>query len=376
VAEGLDLVFISDNELLIQFGTRSRPSELLRDRDLTGILRKTVGRLLRSPQTLEDLLAVLDAEQRPEARKLLEDLFARGVVTDVETTPVEQYLRYTFTGECSLRDRSVTIIGAGPIGARIAQNLLLHGVTRIAFLDDRKTDEIWSSLVPFAHTVVGASPRASSEALRDALLAASHPDVQSVSGQLDAEGVEAAVLKSDFSILALEQPNVRLSHFVNRFCIRHRKPWMIAAVDGNFGLVGPLFIPVHTACYNDYQVLADAATASQAMVRKHRQYLDRRPAASFFPGLPAYADIVSSWASLAVVNFLLRNTSFVLGRVTVIDFDSMAIETEDVLKMPRCPVCSREKPAYRPPFGSDLLIERQKMEPVGAPASPVSAPAE
>ena len=42
-AGGLDLVFISDDELLIQFGIRSRPSELLRDADLTGILQKLSG---------------------------------------------------------------------------------------------------------------------------------------------------------------------------------------------------------------------------------------------------------------------------------------------------------------------------------------------
>src|SRR5712692_11376640 len=102
VAEGLDLVFISDNELLIQFGMRSRPSELLRDADLTGILKKTIGRLLHAPVTLDDLLAGLEAKDQAEARELLNDLIARGIVTDARRTPVQQYLRYTFTGESSL----------------------------------------------------------------------------------------------------------------------------------------------------------------------------------------------------------------------------------------------------------------------------------
>src|SRR5215475_2395698 len=118
VAEGLDMVFISDDELLIQFGIRSRPSELLRDADLTGILEKTVGRLLQAPMTLDDLLAGLEAGQQAEGRELLADLIARGIVTDLRRTPVQQYLGYTFTGETSLQDRKVGLIGTGPIGVR------------------------------------------------------------------------------------------------------------------------------------------------------------------------------------------------------------------------------------------------------------------
>jgi len=111
-AGGLDLVFISDDELLIQFGIRSRPSELLRDADLTGILQKTVGRLLQAPMTLDDLLAGLEAGQQAEGRELLGDLIARGIVTDVRRTPVQQYLGYTLTGESSLEGRTVGRIGA------------------------------------------------------------------------------------------------------------------------------------------------------------------------------------------------------------------------------------------------------------------------
>ena len=138
--------------------------------------------------------------------------------------------------------------------------------------------------------------------------------------------------------------------------------------EGNFGLVGPLFLPIHTACYNDYQVLAETATPSPAIARKHRQYIEHRAVGSFFPGLPAYAEILAGFSALAVVNFLLHGTSFALGRVMVMDFDRMAIEVEDVLKLPRCPVCSREKSAYRRPFSPDLMP--QPGETATAPAAP------
>jgi hypothetical protein len=366
VAEGLDLVFISDDELLIQFGIRSRPSELLRDADLTGILKKTVGRLLQAPMALDDLLAGLEAGQQAEGRELLGDLVARGIVTDVRRTPVQQYLGYTFTGESSLEGRSVGLIGIGPIAVRMAQSLLLHGITRLVLLDDRKPDQLWASFLPAGHGSTGAPSRTSSEVLRDTLVAAGHKGVEALPGQLDPAGVEAVILEADFLVVALEQPNPRLAHLANRLCIRHRKPgcWRRSRA---FRLVGPLFLPVHTACYNDYQVLAEAATPSPAIARKHRQYIERRAVGSFFPGLPAYAEILAGFSALATVNFLLRGTSFALGRVMVMDFDRMAIEVEDVLKLPRCPVCSREKSAYRPAFSPDLMP--QPGEPATAPAA-------
>ena len=70
----------------------------------------------------------------------------------------------------------------------------------------------------------------------------------------------------------------------------------------------------------------------------------------FLTGLPAYADIVAGNASVAAVHYLVRGTSHLLGRVMIIDFGGMRIDTEDVLRLPRCPVCASRRPPYRPPF--------------------------
>lgn len=348
IAEGLDLVIISADEVLVQFGTRSRPSELLRDTDLRGILGSVVGDLLREPVRFGDLLSKLRAEDQADARLLINDLLERGILTDTLTTPVEQYLRYTFTNETTLGEGSISLIGAGPIGARLAHSLLQHGLARITLLDNREADRLWHAFLSFGPRLDRNPNTPANMALRDQLLAAGHSGVESLDAQLDIAGVEAAVIESDFIVVALEHPDLRLLHLVNRFCIRDRKPWMLATIDGNLGLVGPLFLPLHTACYNDYRTLTDAATPSPEMARKHRQHILRRGAGSFFPGLPAFAEIVAGYTSLAIVHFLLRGTSFALGRVLVIDFDRMLIDVEDVLKLPRCPVCGTEKNAYRP----------------------------
>jgi bacteriocin biosynthesis cyclodehydratase domain-containing protein len=164
---------------------------------------------------------------------------------------------------------------------------------------------------------------------------------------------------SELTIVAFEQPSLRLSHLVNRVCIRDRKPWLHVTIDGNFGSVGPLFLPVETACYNDYRTLVEAATPNAEMARQYRRHIRHRGATSFFPGLPAHAEIAAGLASLAAVHFLVRNTSFAVGRVVTIDFDRLLLDVEDVLKMPRCPVCGWERSAFQPPFSAEVVTKVQ-----------------
>jgi bacteriocin biosynthesis cyclodehydratase domain-containing protein len=213
-------------------------------------------------------------------------------------------------------------------------------------LDDRPIDAVWRALAPFDLAQIEDGGRADV-----GLAAALRPLIHNLETGLDVEGLEELVTEADLVVLALEQPDLRIAHLVNRFAIRERKPWLMATIDGNLGMVGPLFIPVETACYNDYNVLFFAGTQNRPMARRYREHRFRqRDTGTFFTGLPSYAEIVASHLSLAAVHFLLRGSCFALGRVMVIDFDHMHIDVEDVLKLPRCPVCATEKSAYRPPF--------------------------
>jgi bacteriocin biosynthesis cyclodehydratase domain-containing protein len=348
IAEGLDLVLISDNEVLIQFGLRSRPSELLRDQDVSGLLGRTIGQILRGPATVGELLALARPGQESDVRALLEDLVERGILADTKSSPVEQYIRYTFTGQPHLANGRIAMIGAGPLGARVAQDLVQHGITGLTLLDDRPIGASWRAYAPFRLNDSQDGMRADV-----ALCESLGPAARALDAGLNAAGIEEAMNGADLTVLALEQPDLRTAHLVNRYAIRERTPWLLATIDGNFGMVGPLFFPVETACYNDYRTLTFAATPNRGMARKHREYLlERRGTGSFFAGLPSYVEIVAGHTSLAAVHFLLRGACFALGRVMVIDFDRMQIDVEDVLKLPRCPVCGTQKNAYRPPVST------------------------
>lgn len=352
IADGLDLVVISADEVLIQFGLRSYPSELIRDTDLTGTVGRVVARLQEGPATVEDLLGQVTPERRDAARDLVDALTRRGVLVDVARSPVEQYLSYTFVGDAALADRSMAVVGLGPVGLRVAHSLLQHGLGRLVLLDDRPVDDAWRACTPVLGTngeYAGAAAFAARDLLDD------ETRVTALNGGLDATGVEAAIAGCDLIVLALEQPHPRLAHLVNRFCLRDSRPWLMAQLDGNFASAGPLFVPPDTACYNDLTTLTDAASRSPEMARRYRRHLFEREAPSFFPGLPAHADIVAGLSALASVHFLLRGTCFAMGRVLSIDLDRMLIDVEDVLRLPRCPVCGQYRPAPQPPFSAEIV---------------------
>lgn len=308
VAEGIDLVLLSEDEVLFQFGSRSHPSELLRDADLTGVLGILARRLLDGPLVLDELLAAVREQDRAEARKVVVDLLERGILTDIRRDPVEQYLRYTFEDAQDLDPpAAVSVLGAGTLAVRIASSLALH-----PFAVDRLTD--------------GSDP----------------------------DGVRTAAGSSNLLVLALDRPSPGLAHLVNRVCLQARTPWLLATIDGSRGLTGPLFLPPNTACYNDYRTLVEATTPSAPMVRRYERWIRANGRQAAFAGLPAYADIVAGFAALAAVHFLCRGRSFATGRQLSIDFERMRIDVEDVLKLPRCPVCGTARSGYRPAFAPEI----------------------
>ncbi len=352
VADGLDVVVISDNEILVQFGSRSHPSRLFRDTDLTGVLGRVFGRLQAGPASRDDLLAEADGPVG-EAAKLLDRLSEHGILISTDTDPVEQYLGYTFTGHSRLSEFQVAQIGAGPVGAQVAETLLGHGVGRLRLLDDREQDATWSRFVSTRDEQPDGTPARAG--LRDRLLGLGYAGVEAADFGGDFDALATVVAESDLVLLTLERPDVRFAHLLNRLAFEADTPWITACIDGHAGVAGPLFVPNVTACYNDYRVLADASIPSPAMARVYRRHAAARGADSFFPGLPAYAAILGGFVSLAAVHMMLSGTSYLLGRTLTVDFDSMFIDVEDVLRLPRCPVCRKQRSSYQPPFSAEAV---------------------
>jgi len=356
VAEGLEVVILNENEVLVQRGTRSTPSELLRDSELRGFLGPVMARLSEAPRTVDELAAGVPPEDVGEVRELLGGLRESGFVVPAGTELLDGYLSYAFEGARPLADRSVALLGAGPLGARIAAGLLQHGVGRVTLLDDRPADAVWRRFVPFAGTG-DPDGRPACALLAERLQALGHGParVQAGAPTTDTAALERAIGEADLAVVAFERPQLRLTQRVNRVCVRDERPWLLAGIDGNVALAGPLFVPPHTACYNCFRTLADASAPNAEMAERYRRHLAAGRSASFFPGLPAHADLAAGYATLAAAHYLARGTAFLVGRALFLDFGDMSMDLEDVLVLPRCPVCARTRPAYEPAFAPRVV---------------------
>lgn len=344
IADGLDVVILNNDEVLVQFGSRSLPAELFRDPDRNGILGSLVSNFLVGPSTLSDAVDGLDEYLRRQAGQVLGELVHKGILVKQSASPVEQYLAYTHTGETSLKERSVGVFGGGPLGERIAVGLRDHGVGKVSVVDDRLTDR--------ESQRVANGDSAHNRLRSTAKLATAGIDVLHAS-ELSPRVLEPIINAHDLMLVAFEQPSLSVYHLVNRICLKNSKPWMVATIDGDRGIAGPLFAGHETGCYNCYEALSESAIGSRNIAKHHRRHRLSRGSGSFSTGLPVHADIVAGFATLAALHFLLEKVSFLQGRHLSINFDRLSVDIEDVLRLPRCPVCQGSRPLSAPPFPID-----------------------
>src|SRR4051812_27288026 len=106
-AGGLDVVILNADEVLVQFGTRSLPAELFRDPNRRGLLGPMMSEFVTGPRALATVLAGADEACREEFEQIFRELVEKGILTRVSSSPIDQYLAYTFTGESSLKSSAV-----------------------------------------------------------------------------------------------------------------------------------------------------------------------------------------------------------------------------------------------------------------------------
>jgi bacteriocin biosynthesis cyclodehydratase domain-containing protein len=359
VSNGLDMILLSPDEVLVQFGVRSEPSEVIRDPDSTGAIGQLVTRLARGPTSAKDLVSDLPPDCRQFARRVIELLTTKGYLAAEDTSPTEQYLRYSESRTTSLSGHHVALVGCGPVGFRVALALLESGVGMVTMVDDRRPDRHWTGMFRAAFPSANVLPkdRPVSEILSSALPADRSRRVRSVPGLFETDVLRKATADADLVVLALECPSLTLSHRLNRICLERELPWISLLLDGNLGVVGPIFVPPRTACFNCFTALSQAPAGNREMTQKYRRYQESKKASSFFVGLPSYADILAGHGGHAIVRFLLSGSGYLVGRALVVSFDRLALDLEDVLRLPRCPACGVFDAGHRSTFPAEVVAQ-------------------
>jgi bacteriocin biosynthesis cyclodehydratase domain-containing protein len=124
----------------------------------------------------------------------------------------------------------------------------------------------------------------------------------------------------------------------NARAIATRSPWLqLLPFDGLIAAVGPLFVPVDTACHECY-LLRRAANLSS---------LEHRPGRvehGLYPTAPALDAVVAGLAVGMALRWLALDDTLVPSVVLAVEHTPEASWSRHVLhRVPRCPACSRAR---------------------------------
>lgn len=239
-----------------------------------------------------------------------------------------------------LRDATVVLAGLGAIGLTVARALAASGVGRLVLVDPGRVGPADVSAGYRADDL--ARPRA------EAALTASDghhgPQVSAVFAAVDAvQDWEERLAEASLVVLCSDAMTLAGYARTNVASIRAGTPWVSVRVDRGRAVFGPFVIPGQTACFTCFELRnranADHPEDHQAMYAHWKTLVEAPP---HWPWLPPLGSFVGGMVALDVLHVLGGgHMSAVAGRVLIVDLRSFSTRSHELMKLPRCPDCSR-----------------------------------
>ena len=235
------------------------------------------------------------------------------------------------TTSAALAAATVLVVGMGQVGLSAAGALARGGTGQLLLVD---SEEEHAEAAAAACRRIGAKAR-------------------SVAGTVDGlANWEELVAESDLVVVCSDDMSLAGYDRANESCNHAGKRWTSVRIDRTHGLIGPFVIPGQTACFACYDLRSRANArhpSDHEALGRHRKSQHYRLPGSW-PIAPEFGAILGNLVAMDVRRVLaggLVSTAF--GRVIDIDLHSLETEAHEILKLPRCPVCSRarERPLTR-----------------------------
>jgi bacteriocin biosynthesis cyclodehydratase domain-containing protein len=335
LCRGFYLGASTPGEVQVRSGLMAGQAFALPDPSRRGLLAELLGQL-DGQRPVEGLLEGWSGPERSAVLKVLSQLVDRGILVRAEAGGPSWILQ----GLASLQGRispeklaaaDVTVVGAGVLGSRVASNLVLMGVRRLSLWDPAPLTGYDRALSPAHLDGEEGAPRARSLARH---LSCLEPSLTVRQLEQPEPGPGSLV------IAAVDRVEPSLLHPLNQAALRTGTPWLLAAMDGTTGIVGPLMVPGQTGCYQCLESSWIARSRKPEQLRLAVEALQARPSAGAdFYGLPAFADVVAGLLAADLPNILTQGLALTLGQVLSVDFLSLSAFTYPILKLPRCPAC-------------------------------------
>lgn len=300
--ETLGLYVRSSDEIEFRIGTTNGEHIVLSDGERRGLLARVIERLA-FPHERE-----LNAEERLFLEELIPQLRQGGLLEEPPEALAPQSLL-----SVPLTEARLAVVGDGFLGVRLAELLSPVGFRELLVLRSSGTAK--------------TAPRAEAE-----------PRPTSI------EQWRSSLFRFDWVIAAQDCFEPEELRAINDERLHTRRPWSLLCYDGREAWIGPTFAPASTACFSCYERrLLSGPKDVRNVLGEPGVRMMRLPQ----PGLGgAHASLLMTYvASLFAMDVcaLMNGEGFTLGSMVVVNLVTMAMQRETVLRIPRCPVCSRTR---------------------------------
>lgn len=281
---------VSDDELHFRVGPFSDDLYKLSDSDGTGALA-SLADAIRDGARVERIATEFEREDLAQVWPILDTLHEKTIVTKLDEgeTPPDVFGFATDDDAERYRKTDVAIVGDTEIGRMVRSDLEAAGVS------------------------VRASTRSEI------------PDL------------EAFVSESDFVVGTAASDADDVLYRLNECAVSSGTPWLSVQLRSVAGFVGPTVLPGETACYNCFKERMLANVVDPDVYRAHERRADPAPNELH----PSLSRVLAGHAATDVLNQIADRPSTTVGRVLYYDFADMAMDSNAVLRVPRCRVCSR-----------------------------------
>lgn len=349
---GVETVPVDDGKVLL----RSFTGSVMLSGDFVTVVLPSLLPLLDGRHAIEDLAAEIGEAFRPEIENFLALIGRKGFLGKAPPDGAGRdpaaalsahdraYWSLYGAGAAEAAKRlsqaTVLVAGLGDVGTVVATTLAASGVGRLVLADPGGA----SPVPPHAPDENKAFERSRAEAVALFLRRRYATSIVTLPAAVDeGTGWDEAVAKA--SVVAVLSDNMSMAGYdrTNEACIKHGVRWVSARIDRQRAIIGPFVIPRQTACFACFEARSRAnADHPEDHEALYRHWKEVRGCDGTWPSLLPFAGIVGNFVALDLLRVLAgEHLSAAAGRVIHIELSTMERSVHEVLKLPRCPACSR-----------------------------------
>lgn len=344
---GVEIVPVEEGKVLL----RSFTGSVMLSGDFVAVVLPSLLPLLDGRHGIEELAAEFDETLRPDIEDFLTLIQQKGFLgmavqpgreDDAVKLSGRDGAYWSLYGASAseaarrLALSTVVVAGLGEVGKIVATMLAASGVGTLVLVEGA-TPSVRSD---------GSDEAKASEAEKTGLLLRKQYAcrVVTIPAPVD-EAADWEETVASASVVAVLSDTMSMNGYdrANEVCIKHGVPWVSARIDRQRAIIGPFVIPNQTACFACFEARsranADHPEDHEALYRHWKELKVRR---DIWPSLLPFAGIVGNFVALDLLRVLAgEHLSAAAGRIINIDLPTMERSVHEVLKLPRCPACSR-----------------------------------